>query len=157
MYLRSKLNAETLLFPFHKSLVAGRQAAMSLIEIIIVISLIGVIMTIVVTQLTSKQDEAMKDAAVLSMGTLGQSLQLYRVHNFKYPGTDQGLDALVRNPGNAAKWRGPYTEEAKLNDPWGTKYGYESDGKNFKIISAGPDTSLGNEDDIFYPEEKKPE
>jgi general secretion pathway protein G len=147
----------TLLLPFHTGLRATKQAAMSLIEIIIVISLIGVIMTIIVTQLTQRQDEALKDAASLGMGTISQSLQLYRVHNFKYPGTEQGLEALLRNPGNAAKWRGPYIEENKLSDPWGTKYQYESDGRTFKIISAGPDQTHGNEDDITYPAEQKSE
>ena len=130
---------------------------MSLIEIIIVISLIGVIMSVIIVNLTKSQDEAMRDASKLAMGTVAQSLQLYRVHNFRFPGADQGLDALIRNPGNTAKWRGPYIEEQKLRDPWGTKFNYESDGRNFKIISAGPDQSFGNEDDVSYPEEQQPQ
>lgn len=131
------------------------QRGMSLIEIIIVISLIGVIMSVIIVNLTNRQDEAMRDAAKLAMGNVAQSLQLYRVHNFKFPGGDQGLDALVTNPGNTAKWRGPYIETQKLNDPWGNKFTYESDGRNFKIMSAGPDGTFGNEDDVSYPEDQK--
>jgi general secretion pathway protein G len=133
---------------------ATRQSGFSLIEILIVMALIGTIMTIIISNLTSTQDEAMKDAARLSMGKITQSLQLYRVHNFSYPTTEQGLNALVTNPGTAKKWRGPYIESEKLDDPWGKPYEYESDGRSVKITSSGPDQSFGTEDDVSYPDGK---
>lgn len=130
------------------------EQAFTLIEIIIVISLMVTLISILATQLTKQQDEAMKDAARLSMGKIEQSLQLYRVHNYRYPTTDQGLEALVTDPGNAKRWRGPYIEESKLKDPWGNDFEYESDGRSIKIISVGPDGSAGTDDDITYPEEE---
>ena len=130
---------------------------MSIIEILIVIALIGTVMAIMVTNLTGRQDEAMKQAAELSMGQLESALQMYKIDNYRYPTTEQGLDALVSKPSGARRWRGPYTEKAKLRDPWDTDFGYESDGKTFKIISAGLDGSLGNEDDITYPREDEEE
>jgi general secretion pathway protein G len=131
-----------------------RQAGMNLIEIIIVIALIGLVMSIVVTNLVGTQDEAMKDAARLAMVRMQQSLQLYRVHNGSYPSSEQGLQALVSDPGNARSWRGPYIEAEKLNDPWGRPFRYESGGREFQIVSDGPDANDPS-DDIYYPEQPK--
>lgn len=128
------------------------QAGMSLIEIIIVVALMGTLMAYLVRNLIGQQEEAKKDQTKLGMGVLEQSLQLYRVHNNRYPTTEQGLEALVTAPSDAKTWRGPYTENNKLNDPWGVAFQYESDGRNFKIISGGPDGTVGNADDITYPE-----
>lgn len=128
------------------------QAGMSLIEIIIVVALMGTLMAYLVRNLIGQQEEAKKDQTKLGMGVLEQSLQLYRVHNNRYPTTEQGLEALISAPADSKTWRGPYTENNKLNDPWGNAFQYESDGRNFKIISGGPDASVGNADDITYPE-----
>jgi general secretion pathway protein G len=130
------------------------RAGMSLIEIIIVVALMGTLMAYLVRNLIGQQEEAKKDQTKLGMGVLEQSLQLYRVHNSRYPTTEQGLDAMITAPADAKTWRGPYTESNKLNDPWGNKFQYESDGRNFKIISGGPDGTLGNADDIVYPEQQ---
>ena len=135
----------------------GSQKGMSLIEIIIVIALMGTLMAIVLTNLTGKQEQAMVDAARLAMAQLDNDLQMYKVHNYKYPSTDDGLEALVTAPSSASKWRGPYTEKKKLKDPWGNEFGYESDGRTFKVISAGPDLSIGTEDDVTYPDDSDAE
>lgn len=129
----------------------SQAAGMSLIEIIIVIALMGTLMTIVISKLTGAQDEAMRDASRLAMQQMDQTLQMYKVHNYKYPTTDEGLGALVHAPAAAKRWRGPYIEEKKLDDPWGNPFSYESDGQTFKITSGGPDGQVGTEDDITYP------
>lgn len=150
MNARAKLKA-WLNRPFVK---VGAQAGMSLIEIIIVIALMGTLMTIVISKLTGTQDKAMEDAARLSMQQMDQTLQMYKVHNNRFPTTDEGLDALVTAPSSAKRWRGPYTEKKKLNDPWGNPFSYESDGQTFKVISGGSDGQAGSEDDIVYPAEE---
>ncbi len=129
------------------------KSGMTLIEIIIVVALMGTLMAYLVRNLVGQQEEAKKDQTRLGMGVLEQCLQLYRVHNNRYPSTEQGLDAMMVAPSDVKTWRGPYTEANKLNDPWGNKFQYESDGRVFKIISGGPDGSLGNADDIVYPEQ----
>ncbi|SME95474.1 type II secretion system major pseudopilin GspG [Pseudobacteriovorax antillogorgiicola] len=129
------------------------EIGMSIIEILIVIALMGTVMAILVTNLTGQQEEALKDAARLGMGQIETNLQLYKVHNFRYPTTEQGLRALVEKPSNAKRWRGPYMDANKMNDPWDNEYQYESDGRSFKIISPGIDGVVGSEDDIVYPEE----
>ncbi len=146
--------SKQLMKPFQQT---ARQAGMSIIEILIVIALIGTVMAIMVTNLTGRQDEAMKQAAELSMGQLESSLQMYKIDNYRYPTTEQGLSALVSKPSGARRWRGPYTEKNKLQDPWGNEFSYESDGKTFKIISPGIDGSVGNEDDVTYPREEESE
>lgn len=128
------------------------QKGMTLIEIIIVIALLGTLMTILVTNITSQQDAAKEDQARIAMGNISQALQLYRVHNNKYPTTAQGLDALVNNPGDSKRWRGPYIEKEKLVDPWQVPFDYNSDGRKYQIISGGSDGTLGTDKDIYYPE-----
>ncbi|MCY4381025.1 MAG: type II secretion system major pseudopilin GspG [Proteobacteria bacterium] len=128
--------------------------AMTLLEIIIVVALLGTLMTYLVTTLTSGSDSAKEDQARLGMGNIAQALQLYRVHNNRYPTTEQSLSALLVNPGSTRSWRGPYIEEEKLNDPWGVPFSYEASGREFRIISSGLDGEFGSEDDISYPEVK---
>lgn len=136
--------------PFVKG---SSKKGMTLIEIIIVVALLGTLMAILVRNLTKSADEARIDQAKIGMQSLEQNLQMFRIHTNKYPTTAQGLDALVRDPGGNKKWRGPYTEENKLVDPWGTKFQYESDGsRSYRITSAGPDQTFGTADDISIPE-----
>lgn len=125
---------------------------MTLIEIIIVIALLATLMAILVTNLTQQADSAREDQTRIQMGTIAQALQTYRIHNNRFPTTQQGLDALVSDPGNAKRWRGPYIEASKLNDPWDNPFEYESDGNKFQISSSGIDGQFGTADDIFYPE-----
>lgn len=137
--------------------VMAKNAGFTIVEIIIVIALIGTILSILITQLTSTQDQAMRDAARLAMGKVQQSLQLYRVHNHKYPGTDEGLEALVSNTAGSNSWRGPYMEAEKIKDPWNTPMQYETDQKTIKLTSAGPDLEFGTDDDVIYPEPQQGE
>lgn len=141
-----------LLKPFGQK--SDRERAMSIIEIIIVIALIGGIMSVIVTNVIQQADNAQIDTTKIAMQRVGQKLTMFRVDNSRYPSTEQGLDALVTDPGDARRWRGPYIEEEKLVDPWGTSYDYESDGRSYRITSAGPDQATGTEDDFSYPEAK---
>lgn len=129
---------------------AAGERGMSLIEIIIVVALLGTLMAYMVSNLIGQSEEAKKDQTKLAMGVIQQSLQMFRIHNNKYP---SDLNALLTNPGDSKSWRGPYIEPNKLKDPWGNAFQYESDGRNFKITSGGPDGVLGNEDDIVYPDQ----
>ena len=100
-------------------------------------------------------DKGLKNGDILC--EFGTEQQMYKIDNYRYPTTEQGLSALVSKPSGARRWRGPYTEKNKLQDPWGNEFSYESDGKTFKIISPGIDGSVGNEDDVTYPREEESE
>jgi len=133
-------------------------SGMSMIEIMIVVSLIGILMSFIVRNVMGAAENAKKDQTKIVFNVLVQDLQRYKLDNNKYPTTEQGLSALLANPGGDVRnWRGPYTEENKTQDPWGENLSYESDGRAIKIISGGPNGVVGDEDDIVYPEEKKPE
>jgi general secretion pathway protein G len=128
------------------------EAGMTLIEIIIVVALIGGLSAMMLGGLTAGARSAKESEARLAFGQLKSSLQMYKVQNGKFPTTEQGLQALVTNPGDAPSWRGPYCEEGMLNDPWGTPIGYESDGRSLRFISAGDDGQIGTDDDVTWPE-----
>ncbi|RZA10148.1 MAG: type II secretion system protein GspG [Proteobacteria bacterium] len=148
-----KLPLNAVLKPFGKE-DARRESGMTIIEILIVIALIGTIMTIVATNVIQKNDEAKVDLAMVAAKTVGDSLQFYKLHNNRYPSTEEGLNALVTQPPSAKAWRGPYTDAEKLNDPWGNAFTYEASGaKAFKIVSPGPDGEVGTADDITYPKD----
>lgn len=141
-----------ILKPFGKE--ARRQAGMTIIEILIVIALIGTIMTIVMTNVLQKSDEAKVDLAKIAASQLENALRLYKLNNNRFPTTDEGLQALLQAPAGAKNWRGPYTEADKLKDPWGNDFSYEATGsKSFKIRSAGQDGEMNNEDDVIHPPE----
>lgn len=139
--------------PFAAGAAAGKQAGMTIIEILIVIALLGTIMTIVMTNILDKSDDAKVDLTKVAAAQLENALRLYKLHNNRYPATEDGLAALVNQPASAKNWRGPYTEAEKLNDPWGQPFSYEAQGvKTFKITSAGMDQEMGTADDIVYPD-----
>lgn len=132
------------------------KTGMTLMEIIIVVALLGTLGVFLITNLTDQADTARVDQAKLGMNNIRTALQLYRMHMKRYPSDDQGLQALLENPGDK-RWRGPYLDTVKKTfDPWDLEYEYQRDGRNYKLISAGPDQEIGTEDDIVYPEEETP-
>ncbi len=142
--------------PFAEQAEGVREVGMTIIEILIVIALIGTLMTILMQNILKKNEDAKVDLAKVAMSQLNNALSLYKLHNNRFPATEEGLQALITAPGSAKNWRGPYTEEDKLKDPWDTEFGYESTGlKTFRITSAGPDQTMGTEDDISFPDKKE--
>ena len=73
-------------------------------------------------------------------------MDLYRLDNFTYPTTDEGLDALTTSPSSSpANWKqGGYIKKLN-NDPWGNDYLYDNDGGNIVIYTYGADGSEGGE------------
>jgi general secretion pathway protein G len=111
-------------------------------------------MAVLVSRLLDKSDDAKKQLAAVSMGTLKNALDMYRLKNSRYPSTEEGLQALLEAPATAKNWGGPFVEPNQINDPWGQPYRYEASGpKVFKIICVGSDGQEGTEDDVVYPPE----
>ena len=141
--------------PFYKK-GSRSQKGLTLIEIIIVVALIATLMGIIIRNVSSQADSAKEDQRRIQMGNVFQAMQLYRVHNNRYPTTEEGLNALVTDPGSK-RWRGPYIEANKIKDAWGNAFEYESDGSTFKITSSGLDGQFGTAKDIVYPEQESGE
>jgi general secretion pathway protein G len=98
----------------------------------------------------SYPDEARVTRAQQDIQSLRTALDLYRMDNFSYPSTEQGLGALVTKPGGrpeAPNWRsGGYIKELP-KDPWGGDYVYLSPGQtgDFDLYSLGADRAPGGE------------
>jgi general secretion pathway protein G len=123
----------------------------SLIELIVVLVILGLLAAVVGPKLINKLGESKEKIAKLQIAEFGNSLQLYALDVGKLPDSSEGLEALVRNPGNVTAWHGPYVTKSELpKDPWGHPYIYRAPGQHseYDIISAGPDGSEGTEDDV---------
>lgn len=99
----------------------------SLIEILVVVVIIGILAAVVVPRVMDEPDRARITKAQQDIQALATALNMYRLDNFVYPSTEQGLDALVRQPGGqpeAPNWRaGGYLDRVP-KDPWGREYQY---------------------------------
>ena len=122
----------------------------TLIEIMVVVAIIAILAAIVVPQVVGRVDEARVQRAKADVQTLAQALSIYKLDNYHYPSTDQGLDALVHKPGGqpeAANWKaGGYLLQLP-KDPWGNDYQYVQPGQHgaIDVYSLGADGKLGGE------------
>jgi general secretion pathway protein G len=129
-----------------------RQTGFTLIEIIVVVVIIGILATLIAPQILGRVDEARVTAAKQDIRTLGTALDFYRMDNFKYPTTDQGLRALVEKPDDPSvrNWRPDGYLKARTvpKDPWGNEYRYLSPGTRggpYDLYSFGGDGEQGGE------------
>ena len=124
------------------------QRGMTLIEILVVLTLIGIVMGIVGGNFLGKGEKAKADAAKIDIGQIALALDLYKLEVGRYPTSQEGLQALVQAPAGAANWNGPYWKKAAVpKDPWGNEYKYASPGASapYEIISLGADGKEGGE------------
>jgi general secretion pathway protein G len=127
----------------------GKQRGFTLIEIMVVVVIIGLMSAVVVTNLFSKVDETRVTKAKTDLRALETTLELYKLDNFNYPTTEQGLKALVTKPSDPSitNWKGPYLKR-ESKDPWGREYQYESPGTHggeFDLYTLGKDGQPGGE------------
>jgi general secretion pathway protein G len=125
-------------------------AGFTLIELLLVMVIIAILAAVVVPRMTGKTKTAQIAAATADITNMKTALSTYEIDNGAFPTTEQGLNALVTNPSNLTTWKGPYVEKVP-NDPWGTPYVYRcpgTNGKDFDLLSCGPDKVEGGGDDI---------
>jgi general secretion pathway protein G len=119
----------------------------TLLEIMVVVVIIGLLAAAVVPQLMGNVDRAAIQRAKQDVRQIENSLNLYRLDNFRYPSTTEGLQALVSNPGeaNAPNWRQVLKSIPK--DPWDQPYHYASPGQHgdFDVFTYGADRQEGGE------------
>lgn len=128
-----------------------RQHGFTLIEIMVVVVILGILAAVVVPRIMDRPDEARMIKARQDIRMLESQLNMYKLDNFYYPSTQQGLDALVTKPSGEPEPRnyrsGGYI--AKLpKDPWGAPYQYlqpGSKGGDFDVFSLGADGRPGGE------------
>jgi general secretion pathway protein G len=123
-----------------------RTRGFTLVEILVVITIIGLIMALVGPRVINYLSEAKVKAAKIQIESFSSALDLYYLDAGRYPTTSEGLEALAQRPGGAATWNGPYLKGAAVpKDPWGHPYLYRSPGEHgpFDIISYGADGQEG--------------
>jgi general secretion pathway protein G len=122
----------------------------TLIEVLVVVVILGILAAVVVPRFFDKPGEARQARAKVDVQALVTALNLYRLDNFAYPSTEQGLNALVQKPGgapDAPNWKsGGYVNDLP-KDPWGRDYLYLSPGQRGEIdvYTFGLDGQAGGE------------
>jgi general secretion pathway protein G len=118
----------------------------TLVEILVVITIIGLIMALVGPQVLRYLTESKVKAARIQIESFNSALDLLFLDIGRYPTTSENLAALVQRPGNLASWNGPYLKGGTVPaDPWGTAYVYRAPGQRsaYEIVSYGSDGQQG--------------
>ena len=127
-----------------------RQKGFSLIEILVVLVIMGLLISVVAPTVLNSADDARIQKVQADFKAVETALKIYRLDNFVYPSTEQGLVALVEpstlEPEPRNFKQGGYLQEVPM-DPWGREYLYLSPGENGEvdIFSYGADGLPGGE------------
>jgi general secretion pathway protein G len=142
------------LFRAIRSIVAHRRAApraqagFTLIELLVVLVILGLLAAFAAPQVLNYLGRAKTDAARAQVQNIASILDLYRLEVGSYPAQQDGLDALLEQPPDAARWNGPYVKRRDaLTDPWGQIYEYRFPGEHgaYDLYTLGADRSEGGE------------
>jgi general secretion pathway protein G len=129
----------------------GLSGGFSLIELMIVIIILGLLASLVMPNIMGKGEEAKRKLVCVQMKNVAETLKMFKLDNGVYPTTEEGLEALLKNPDvesypNYAV--SGYFEGKNLpKDSWGSPFIYISDGSDFDLISLGADRKEGGEDE----------
>ena len=124
-------------------------AGFTLIEIMVVVVILGILAALVAPNVIRRIDDARVTKAKQDVRAYETALNLYRMDNFRYPTTEQGLEALVKRPvdPNIRNWKeGGYIDGMK-KDPWGNDYAYIAPGSHgdYDLYTLGADGQPGGE------------
>lgn len=129
-----------------------RQAGFTLIEIMVVVVILAILGTFAVTNIIDNPDKARVTKAQHDIRTLESALEMYKLDNYNYPSTEQGLAALVQRPTGSPEprnWKAGGYMKKLPKDPWGNDYIYmgpQDTGGRVQIISLGADGQTGGTD-----------
>lgn len=134
----------------------------SLIEIMIVIIILGLLASVVMPNIMGKSEEAKQKLVCIQMKNVGEALKMFKLDNGVYPETEEGLNALVKNPDEEKypnySGKGYFEEGNMPKDPWKRKFIYVNGEDGYELISLGADAKEGGSDeakDIKYSECQK--
>ena len=123
--------------------------AFTLVELMLVVTIIGILAALVIPKIAGRGEEAREKAAYADIhGGIKTALDSFEVDNGFYP---KSLQDLIQQPSTARNWHGPYLDKLPV-DPWGNPYIYYYPGKHnttsYDLLSVGPDGKEGTDDDI---------
>ena len=122
------------------------ESGFTLVEMLVVITIIGLIMALVGPRVINYLGEAKVKAAKIQIESFSSALDLYYLDAGRYPSSSEGLTALAQRPGGSQTWNGPYLKGGVVpNDPWGKPYVYRAPGEHgaYDIVSYGSDGQEG--------------
>ena len=124
----------------------GQQNGFTLVELLVVMAIIALLAALVGPKLFPKLGQGKQSAAKAQIAMIGQALDQFRLDVGRYPSTQEGLNALMVNPG-VENWEGPYLQKALPLDPWGKPYQYQCPGTHgeYDMFSLGRDGSPGGD------------
>lgn len=118
----------------------------TLVEMLVVITIIGMIMALVGPRVLNYLGESRTKAAKIQIQSLSSALDLFYLDAGRFPSSSEGLVALVRPVSGVSSWNGPYIRGGTVpNDPWGNTYVYKQPGDQapYEIRSLGSDGQEG--------------
>jgi general secretion pathway protein G len=128
-----------------------REQGFTFLEIMVVVIIIGMLTTLIANNIFGRFGQAKHELARSQLQKVEQALEFYKLDNGNYPTTEQGLEALVREPTSEPRPRrwlsGGYLKEGDLRDPWDHPFRYEvpgqHNGHSFDLYSLGEDGAEG--------------
>ena len=126
-----------------------RQAGVTLIEMLVVVTIIALFAALVAPRMMHQADNARRTQAQAQINSFMTALGAYKLDTGTYPTTEQGLEALRVRPENMTQWQGPYLPKEVPNDPWGHQYVYKFPGDHDPnepdIVCFGADGQQGGD------------
>lgn len=124
----------------------------TLIEIMVVVVILGILAAIAIPNILDNPEEARLTKARSDLRTIENALEMYKLDNFRFPTTEQGLEALVSEPTappEAPNYQAGGYLRSLPKDPWGNAYQYlgpqDSEGARPRILTLGADGRTGGE------------
>jgi general secretion pathway protein G len=118
----------------------------TLVEMLVVITIIGLIMGLIGPRVLNYLNESKVKAAKIQLQSFSSALDLFYLDAGRFPSSSEGMAALVQRMPGVAAWNGPYLKAGTVpNDPWNHPYVYRSPGEHgpYDIISYGSDGQEG--------------
>jgi general secretion pathway protein G len=126
---------------------AHASAGFTLVEMLVVLTIIGLIMGLIGPRVLGYLSESKVKTAKLQIESFSSALDLFYIDTGRYPTSSEGLESLAVRPSGVDVWNGPYVKGARIpTDPWGHPYQYRSPVERippYEIMSLGSDGSEG--------------
>lgn len=138
---------------FNRKTNTAKQSGFTLIEVMVVLAIIGGMLALVASNVIGNAGEARIKTTKSQIKLIENALDLYKLDNYTYPTTDQGLEALITKPSGSPEpknWKsGGYLKGSKLpQDAWGGEFVYFYESGAYEILSLGADGQEGGEEEL---------